>query len=377
MVKPKQAKTMAASALDAGNNDDSQTPELTTLGDLNALLASHTTQFEKVLAAIQDTKNTLETKIDNVALDVGLLRSDHKKLAERVKVMEETNKTVHPEVQTLRQDVIRITNDVENLHRRAEEAEGRARRNNVRFIGFREKTESQAADLFLENWLIANIFANTPPKFFSIERAHRTPGRPPPPGAPARPMIARFLNYRDRDLILQIFRTKGPFTHENNKISAYPDFTSEVQRHRASFLKVKSQLRSLNIQYALIYPAKLRVVDGDSTRFFNSPEDAWTWLHAKGLATTMEETEGERGWSTPRPQRKRNKRTARIPTKQQREHERSKALEAVAIHISNPYSPLQTDGTSTVDSDGEGSQNQLDPMSRPPELTPRSADDLG
>ena len=281
MVKPKQTKAMAAAGLEADNNDDSQVPETATLGDLNTLLASHTTQFEKILAAIQDTKNTLEAKIDNVALDVGLLRADHKKLAERVKVIEETNKMAHPEIQTLRQDVTRITNDVENLHKRAEEAEGRARRNNVRFIGFREKTESQAADLFLENWLITNVFANKPPKCFSIERAHRTPGRPPPPEVPARPIIARFLNYRDRDLILQIFRTRGPFMHENNKISAYPDVTTEVQRHRTSFLKIKNQLRSLSIQYALIYPAKLRVVDGDSTRFFTTPEDAWTWLHAR------------------------------------------------------------------------------------------------
>ena len=110
-----------------------------------------------------------------------------------MKEIEEVNTTLHPEIQTLRQDVTRITNDMENLHKRAEEAEGRARRNNVRFIGFRERTESQAADLFLENRLTTNLFANKPPKFFSIEREHRIPGRPPPPGSTITPADSQIL----------------------------------------------------------------------------------------------------------------------------------------------------------------------------------------
>ena len=80
MVKPKQTKAAVAADPEAESNADSQVPEAATLGDLNVLLASHTNQFEKILAAIQDTKNTLEAKIDSVALDMGLLRSDHKKL---------------------------------------------------------------------------------------------------------------------------------------------------------------------------------------------------------------------------------------------------------------------------------------------------------
>ena len=52
----------------------------------------------------------------------------------------------------------------------------------------------------------------------------------------------------------------GPYTHNNNTISAYPDFKAEVQRRRATFLAVKKHLRSLNMRYALLFPAKLRVV---------------------------------------------------------------------------------------------------------------------
>ena len=298
MVKPKQIKTTTVPETETENNAVNPTPENEIMGKLGTILATHTTQFEKILTAIQDTKNALEAKIDTVTLDVGLLRSDHKKLAERVTSVELINTTTQPEIKTMQQEINRLTTGMEALHKRAEEAEGHSRRNNIRFIGFRERVETPAADLFLEKWLTTNVFANKLPKFFSVERAHRTPGRPPAPGAPARPIIARFLNYRD--LLLHIFRTKGPFAHENNKISAYPDFTAEVQRRRASFLKVKSQLRSLNMQYALIYPAKLRVVDGENTHFFTTPEDTWTWLHAKGLVNESEATRSRDGWTAPK-----------------------------------------------------------------------------
>ena len=93
--------------------------------------------------------------------------------------------------------------DLQTLHQRAEDAEGRSRRNNVRFLGIPEGLEKPNVDLFLEKWLSEEILEGKILRFFSIERSHRMPGRPPPPGSPARPILAKFLNYRDRDLILR------------------------------------------------------------------------------------------------------------------------------------------------------------------------------
>ncbi|KAJ1195550.1 hypothetical protein NDU88_004829, partial [Pleurodeles waltl] len=62
------------------------------------------------------------------------------------------------------------------------------------------------------------------------------------PSQPPRPLIARFLNFRDRDAILQQFRNKGPFKYEDSTVHTYPDFTQEVQRQRKSFAQIKQRL---------------------------------------------------------------------------------------------------------------------------------------
>ena len=144
-----------------GNPDDNEV-----LRSLESKLDTHTKQFEKILAAIRDTKCALEAKIDTVALDVGLLREDHKKLADRVSEIEFTHSTVRPSVQQLQKEVKNITVDIETLQRRAEEAEGHSRRSNVRFMGFPERVEGNNADLFLENWLISTVLDHNPTKFF-------------------------------------------------------------------------------------------------------------------------------------------------------------------------------------------------------------------
>ena len=176
---------------------------------------------------------------------------------------------------------------------------------------------------------------------------------------------------------MHLFRTRGPFTYENNTIRAYPDFTNEVQQRRATFLEIKSRLRTLNMKYALLFPAKLRVVDGDTTHFFTSPEDAWTWLHAKGLVKHDEDSLDSQGWRPSGRQRIRRKRSGRVPTRPQQAQERTKAIEAVALTLRNSFSPLRTEDNFSTGSAESETLDWLGSEGRPPLLTPRSADALG
>ncbi|KAJ1187823.1 hypothetical protein NDU88_004593 [Pleurodeles waltl] len=211
--------------------------------------------------------------------------------------------------------------------------ESRARRNNVRFLGFPESMRQPESEISLEQWLIKEVLNGAPSKFFSVERAYRIPGRPPAPGQSPRPLIARFLNYRDRDAILQQFRSKGPFKYEDSNINAYPDFTQEVENQRNSFIKIKQRLREHNIKYALLFPAKLRVVMEDRTHIFTNPEDAWTWLHAKGLAHPREDKEGDEKWQTPAARKRSKRRTRGQPNDWQAAEERAKVLKETPLHM--------------------------------------------
>ena len=67
---------------------------------------------------------------------------------------------------------------------RADDIENRLRRNNVRIVGLPEKTEGRDPTTFIESWLVEIFGKEAFSPFFTVERAHRTPGRPPQPGAP-------------------------------------------------------------------------------------------------------------------------------------------------------------------------------------------------
>lgn len=94
-------------------------------------------RFQQILQAIADTKATLHQDITTVAVGLGLLRDDHKKLSEKVK----KNETAIAEMALAQtegmQKLKALTERVSVLERRAEDAEGRNRRNNVRVVVYR------------------------------------------------------------------------------------------------------------------------------------------------------------------------------------------------------------------------------------------------
>ena len=84
MVKPRQSRPDAEREADQVSARSMAPSDSDALHLLHTTLNGHSKQFQCILHAIQDTKNTLETKIDTVALGVGVLRTDHRNLADRV-----------------------------------------------------------------------------------------------------------------------------------------------------------------------------------------------------------------------------------------------------------------------------------------------------
>ena len=115
-------------------------PVLQTHGDLvDQLPPSLQTTLDKILHAIADTKKTLQLQIVTVETELGLLRTDHLNLAERVKSNEEAIVELKPADQALQLIVDALTNRVLVLENRAEDGEGKSRRNTVQIVGMPEK----------------------------------------------------------------------------------------------------------------------------------------------------------------------------------------------------------------------------------------------
>ena len=281
-------------------------------------------KLDAILAALVK----LDTKVDLLASDFNLLRADQRKISERVKTVETEIATLCPKTKDIQSQVLELHKRVGFLEYRAENAEGRARRNKLRIMGLPETVGHNLVE-YLEDWLRTAVAPEGLSAHYALERAHRVPARPPQPGMPPRPVLARLLNFRDRDLILQCARKLKTLEVENSKIMIFPDFTAAVQQQRATFIMVKRKMRELELKYALMFPAKLKVMSGGETFFFTEPEAALTWLESR-FPDGAGEWNRTNPWLKGGSKRKRNRPRPRRPTRTQSKEEQRAVVEKVS-----------------------------------------------
>ena len=221
----------------------------------------------------------LTTEVKGMKSEISFLRQDAQKMRERTSALEERVSTIEDDMGPMQRDLTYNNHLIDQHSSRLEELENRMRRNNVRAIGLPEKMEGKNPVEFIEKWLIAAFGREAFSPMFSVERAHRVPSRPPQPGAPPRPFLFKFLHYRDRDATLYNARINpAALKVDNTKVSLFPDFSAELQKKRSKFLDVKRRLRDLDLKYAMLYPARLRVEVFGAVQFFDSPATAAHWL---------------------------------------------------------------------------------------------------
>lgn len=249
--------------------------------------------IKDVLLAVNrsnDTLATLSVHVGKVQADISFIRHDLQNVRERLSAAEERISTVEDAIPPLSKEVKTHTAQIAALFLKTDDFENRLRRNNVRLIGVPEKAEGSNPGDFFEQWLAQAIGREKLSPLYAVERAHRVPTRLPPPGAPPRPVLVRVLHYKDRDVILRAARDLPELAIDNSRISIFPDFSAEVQRRRMQFIAVKKRLRDLQIAYAMLYPARLRVTALGRAHFFDTPALAMDWLdsHETRLRTSKD-----------------------------------------------------------------------------------------
>lgn len=231
----------------------------------------------QLLEAIKVSTTSLTGKIEEVKIDVGLLRQDLQTLRGRVREVEDRVSHVEDVTTPILAKVVELEKAANSWVQRADDLENRLRRNNLRILGLPERSEGQHPCEFIERWLKELLPEAQFSPLFAVERAHRVPARPLPPGAPPRPFLARMLSSKDRDAALQAARKIPELKHNGASISIFPDFSAAPQKLRAT--DVKRRLRGYSIPYSMAYPARLRVVHNDRAIFFTSPKEAEDWLN--------------------------------------------------------------------------------------------------
>ncbi|KAJ1207012.1 hypothetical protein NDU88_002405 [Pleurodeles waltl] len=160
---------------------------------------------------------------------------------------------------------------LEVIRNKNEDLEARSRRNNIHVIGLPETTDMGHMEEFVEG-MLSDLFAGELSRLLVVQRAHRSLGPRPPHCTPLRPIIARLLNYCDRDTILQLARERRPVMYKNSELNFFQDYTPGVQGAWCSFLPIKRMLGQAGVRFALLYPAKLRVRHEGKLLFFTDPK---------------------------------------------------------------------------------------------------------
>lgn len=178
-----------------------------------------------------ESVNTLQEQFGGLKEEVGLICHDLQKIRERTTAAEGQISDGEDKLAPLIREV-QMTNRIARASElKGEDIENCLRRSNVLIVGLPEKTEGRDPTYFVQKWLIEGFGKEAFTPFYPVERAHRVP-----------PRESHNIQYNGR------------------RISFHPDFSVEDQRSRAKFTEVKKRLQCHQANYAMLYPARLRVV---------------------------------------------------------------------------------------------------------------------
>lgn len=209
-----------------------------------------------------------------------LLESHEERLDEaerRIGAVEDTLDPVKTKVEKLEKTVDFLIEHVDDL-------ENRGRRMNIRVLNLPEGAEGTNPTRFFERWLPEVLHIEGKGGQIKLERAHRSLAPKPPSTQRPRPVLVRFHNYQDKQRVMnaswELARHNQVVKHGGSTVMFFQDFSVTVARKRKGYKAVKKRLRSLGVEYRLIYPAKLKVTYRGSSRVFNNPAKAEDYADA-------------------------------------------------------------------------------------------------
>lgn len=234
--------------------------------------------------------------IQSVDIKVGSLHSDLSEIKVSLTSMNAEVKEVQLRVSANQDDIVALTKRVKALEKsnaylqeRAEDAENRNRRSNLRFVSI-PLMDNEPRDL-------APFIAQLIPKLFGeenfpappvVERAHRIPVSKlaaPSSGSEAIPrhptILAKFLNFQDKLKIQQLAREKGEIQLNGSRMFIFPDYSPELLKKRRKYDSVKKKLREAGITYSMVFPASLKVELNGKPTLFNTPGEAYEFLRIR------------------------------------------------------------------------------------------------
>jgi hypothetical protein len=193
-------------------------------------------KLEEKVFKYREENNSLKNELNEVKAALDFQSERHEKVIKDLTVEKEKYKGSDKNVD----EIMGLKKENENMKTTMAELEDRNRRNNLRFDGLNDNKEEtweeseQKVKSFLKDKLSIR-------KDVVIERAHRVRSRKSDDVMRKRTIVVKFLNFKDRDMILSKYRslklwTEGCYVNED-----YSDTTMAI---RKELFKKEKELRS-------------------------------------------------------------------------------------------------------------------------------------
>nr|XP_033799899.1 uncharacterized protein LOC117360313 [Geotrypetes seraphini] len=157
-----------------------------------------------------------------------------------------------------RTSIMALQAQVATLTGRLDNQENRQRRNNIRVVGLPELRADHELYAFFQVWLPTWLGLEPAAAGFLCERVHRLGPRTEDKNR-ARAAIARYLNWREKELIIQAYRRAGVLEYEGKKLLLFNDYSPHVASLRKDMAPLCTAFHRRGVRFALVYPASLRV----------------------------------------------------------------------------------------------------------------------
>lgn len=234
------------------------------------------------LSKITDSITTLlDVKVDTVLAAIREQTSRIQALATRVGDAETRISGVEDTAGVLQAKVAQLEKQVTDMADHMDDLENRSRRCNLRLVGLPEGTEGNDVVAFMETWLPSYLDLTTKNGKIKLDRAHRSLAPRPGASQRARPIIMKLHNFADKQRVMAAARrlaTQPNQPTDRIKVSFFNDYSAAVAKKRKAFDEVKSCLRKKNVDYALLYPATLRLSANGKEKRFHTPEAAASYV---------------------------------------------------------------------------------------------------
>ena len=197
----------------------------------------------------------LENKIERLSNENTLLKQEVESLKASADFQNKWFEEAKRDLEEMRakdpieEDIKLIEQKHQQLEEKISELEDRSRRNNLRFSGFTEKAEGAETWEESENQIREFIEENLEmeSKEITIERAHRTGSKI---NGKKRAIIVKFLNYKDKDAVLNQYRQKQLW---KDNIYVNEDYSERTADLRKQLFEQAKEIRQSGKSAKVVY----------------------------------------------------------------------------------------------------------------------------